>query len=342
MTPVRVGCIGLGFISEHAHLPALTALAEEGKIVFQAFCDMSGETLKTQAAIYKPQATYTDHHEMLDKEDLDAVYLCIPPAVHSDELLITADKDIALFVEKPQTLDLAQAAEFNAAIEKAGIVTQVGYVYRYEPSSEPTRELILQRTPRHAQIQNFYSGQPIRYWTSRYELCGGSFVENTIHSVDLLRYFLGDIDAVSAFYVESLPEERIEPMNLPHVYNVNYRFKERLTANASVSRVMSNVPYSKREILVISDDSIIEWTPTKVTENGEVVWEGETQARGAFFSQTRAFIEAVQAGDPSMPRSPYVPSINSLAAVLGANTSAENGGQLLLPDDLVAGTGTGK
>ena len=87
--------------------------------------------------------------------------------------------------------------------------------------------------------------------------------------------------------------------------------------------------------------SIIEWTPTKVTENGEVVWEGETQARGAFFSQTRAFIEAVQAGDPNMPRSPYVPSINSLAAVLGANTSAENGGQLLLLDDLVAGTGTG-
>jgi hypothetical protein len=42
-----------------------------------------------------------------------------------------------------------------------------------------------------------------------------------------------------------------------------------------------------------------------------------------------------------MPRSPYVPSINSLAAVLGANTSAENGGQLLLLDDLVAGTGTG-
>ena len=41
MTPVRVGCIGLGFISEHAHLPALAALAEEGKIVFQAFCDMT-------------------------------------------------------------------------------------------------------------------------------------------------------------------------------------------------------------------------------------------------------------------------------------------------------------
>ena len=339
MKPVRVVYIHLGWISDKAHLPALAALAEEGQVVFQAFCDKNEEALRAQAAIYKPLATYTDHHEMFDKEELDAVYLCIPPAVHRDELLIAAEEGIALFVEKPQTLDLKQAIAFNAAVEKAGIVSQVGYVYRYEPSSAPTRELIAKRTPRHAQIQNFYSGQPIRYWTSRYELCGGSFVENTIHSVDLLRYVLGDIEAVSAFYVESLPAERIEPMNLPHVYNVNYRFRQRLTANASVSRVMSNAPYSKREILVISDDSIIEWTPQQVKENGEIVWEAaaEPQARGAFFDQARAFIAAVQAQDPTLPLSPYVPSINTLAAVLGANASAESGGQLILLDALLAG-----
>ncbi len=336
MKPVRVGCIGLGWITQRAHLPALAALAEEGQVVFQAFCDQSEETLREQAAAYKPRSTYTDHHLMFAEQQLDAVYLCIPPTAHTDEVLIAADQGVALFVEKPQTLDLAQVAEFNAAIAKAGIVSQVGFVYRYEPASAPTLELVQKRTPRHAQIQNFYSGQPIRYWTSRYELCGGSFVENTIHSVDLLRYWLGDIEAVSAFYVESLPEERIEPMNLPHVYNVNYRFKERLTANASVSRVLSHVEYARREILVISDDSVIEWNPQQVRENGEVVWEADQapQSRGAFFAQARAFIAAVQADDPALPRSPYVPSLNSLAAVLGANASAERGGELVHLSDL--------
>ena len=336
MKPVRVGCIGLGWITQRAHLPALAALAEEGQVVFQAFCDKSEETLQQQVAAYKPRSIYTDHHRMFAEQQLDAVYLCIPPTAHTDEVLIAADQGVALFVEKPQTLDLAQVAEFNAAIAKAGIVSQVGFVYRYEPASAPTLELVQKRTPRHAQIQNFYSGQPIRYWTSRYELCGGSFVENTIHSVDLLRYFLGDIEAVSAFYVESLPEERIEPMNLPLVYNVNYRFKGRLTANASVSRVMNHADYARREILVISDDSIVEWNPQQVRENGEVVWEAKQapQARGAFFAQARAFIAAVQAGDPAMPRSPYVPSLNSLAAVLGANASAERGGERVLLSDL--------
>ncbi len=337
MKPVRVGCIGLGRITQLAHLPALAALAAEGRVVFQAFCDRSEETLRQQAAAYKPRSTYTDHHRMFEEQELDAVYLSIPPTEHSDEVLITAGKGIALFVEKPQSLDLAQAARFSAAVEKAGIVSQVGFVHRYEPAPAPARDLLRQRTPRHAQIQSFYSGKPQRYWTSRYELCGGSFVENTIHSVDLLRYFLGDIEAVSAFYLQSLPAERIEPMNLPLVYNVNYRFKRRLTANASVARVMNNVSYSRRRTLVVCDDSVIDWSPRQIRENGEVVWEApeEPRSEDAFQAQARAFIDAVGAGDPSLPRSPYAPSLNSLAAVLGANASAESGGKLVLLDDMV-------
>lgn len=336
MKPVRVGCIGLGLITKSAHLPALAALAEEGRVVLQAFCDRSEETLRQQAAAYKPRSTYTDHHRMFDEQELDAVYLSIPPTEHSDEVLIAAGKGVALFVEKPQSLDLAQAARFGAAVAEAGIVSQVGFVHRYEPASAPARDLLRQRTPRHAQIQSYYSGRPQRYWTSRYELCGGSFVENTIHRVDLLRYFFGDIEAVSAFYLQSLPAERIEPMNLPLVYNVNYRFRRRLTANASVARVMNNVPYSRRQVLVVCDDSIVDWSPRQIRENDKVVWEApeDPPPENAFHAQARAFIDAVRAGDASLPRSPYPASLNSLAAVLGANASAEAGGKLVLLDDL--------
>ena len=107
-------------------------------------------------------------------------------------------------------------------------------------------------------MQLLYGGKPIHYWTSRYELCGGSFVENTIHMVDLLRYFLGDIAAVSAFYVERKPGEGPEPMNLPHVYNVNDCFASGITANATISRVLTNVNVLRREVVIVSDDSLIE------------------------------------------------------------------------------------
>ena len=336
MKPIRLGFIGLGHITTRSHLPALAPLVEAGEVTLQAFCDINEETVKTQAATFSAQATYINHHEMLDKEDLDAVYLCIPPTLHTDEILIAADKGFAIFVEKPQTLDMAQAVQFDAAIQEAGTVSQVGFMSRYYPSAEEVRRRLQERTLRHALVQRLYSGSPIRYWTSRFELCGGSFVENTIHTVDLLRYFLGDIEAVSAFYVDRKPGEGPEPMNMPHVYNVNYRFTNGVTANVSVSRVLTNVSVSRQQIMLVSDDSLIEWSGQKVIENGETVWK-TAENHNAFALQAQAFVKAVRAGDASMMRSSYATSMNSLAAVLGANASAARGGELIRLEDFTAG-----
>ncbi len=336
MKPVRLGFIGLGHITTRSHLPALAPLIEAGEATLQAFCDVNEETAKTQAAIFGAQTTYTDHHKMCDKEDLDAIYLCIPPTLHTDEILIAADKGVAIFVEKPQTLDMAQAVRFNTAIQDAGVVSQVGFMSRYYPTAEEVCRRLQGCTLRHVLVQRLYSGKPIRYWTSRFELCGGSFVENTIHTVDLLRYFLGDIETLSAFYVERKPGEGPEPMNLPHVYNVNYRFASGVTANVSVSRVLTNVSVSRQEVMLVSDDSLIEWSGQKVVENGETVWE-TTENVNPFALQARAFIQAVQSSDTSMMRSSYASSMNSLAAVLGANASAARGGELIQLEDFTAG-----
>ena len=160
------------------------------------------------------------------------------------------------------------------------------------------------------------------------DLCGGTFVENTIHYVDLLRYFFGDIATVSAFYVDRNPGEGPAPMDLPHVYNVNLMFESGVTANATTSRVLTNVSVSRREILVVSDDSMITWNTSQATENDEPVGKAET-GDVAFEKQARAFIEAVREKDPEKVKSPYRDGLNSLAAVLGANESAANGGTVV-------------
>ncbi len=335
MKPVRLGFVGLGYITVQAHLPALQPLAEAGEVVLQAFCDVNEETGKAQADTFGAQAVYTDHHDMFVREELDAVYVCLPPTLHTDEITTAVEGGVHVFVEKPQSLDIGQAAGFARAIKKTGVVSQVGFMSRYYPSAEFTRQLLTDRIPRHAQLQMFYSGSHIRYWTSRYELSGGSFVENTVHLVDLLRYFLGDIDEVSAFYFERQPGEGPEPINMPHVYDVNYRFASGVVANATTSRVLTNVKASRREVVIVSDDSLIEWSTGKVVENGETVWEAEGNDN-AFVLQAHAFVEAVRAKDTKAMRSPYTGSLNSLAAVLGANASAEQGGRVIDLGDFAA------
>ena len=336
MKPIRLGIIGLGHITRYAHLPPLAQMVESGEVVLQAFCDVDETAVAEQGKEWGAQAIYTDHRAMFDQEDLDGVYVCLPPTLHTDAELIAAEKGIALFVEKPQSLDMAQAVSFGEAIDKSGIVSQVGFMSRYYPSSECVVDMLADRTTRHAQVQLWYSGKHIRYWTSRMALCGGSFVENTVHMVDLLRFFLGDIESVSAFYFDRAPDEGPEPINMPHVYNVNYRFKSGAVANALTSRVLTHVSHSRREVTVVADDALVEWSSNCVNLNGEAVatWEDRPNA---FAIQARAFVDAVAKNDPTLTRSPYDQALNSLAAVLGANASAERGGEPVLLDDLVSG-----
>ena len=338
MTAARLGLVGLGHITVNAHLPPLAGLADKGLVTLQAFCDVDGETAARHARTFGANAVYTDHREMFEKENLDGVYICIPPTLHTDAELIAAERGIPLMVEKPQTLDIAQAVRFSEAVRKSGVPSQVGFMSRYYTTAAFMRDRISERTPRHALVQLLYSGRHIRYWTSRFELCGGSFVENTIHMVDLLRFFLGDITEVSAFYFYRKPGEGPEPINLPHVYDVNYRFESGVVASVTTSRVLTNVNASRREVLVVCDDSLMEWSAEKVVENGETVFESPV-ADNAFASQAREFVNAIRSGDASGLRNGYPQALNSLAAVLGANASASRGGTLIRLDEFVAGDG---
>lgn len=337
--PVRVGVIGTGRILRRAHLPTLVELWRGGQVVLPAFCDVDRRAAEAAAEGLPGASIYTDHHEMLAKERLDAIYLCIPPTAHTDVELIAAQQGIALFVEKPQSLCMAQACSYDRAIRASGILSQVGFNFRYHPSVKVARDLLARRTPRNAIVQLLSNQDFPRYWTGRYELCGGTFVENTIHSVDLVRVFLGDIEAVSAFYVWRKPGEGPDWVNTPHVYNVNYRFTNGSTCNVTLSRVLQGTDIRHNEVRIVADGALIEWSPERVVENGKTVWEADTPTSGyaTHAAEDRAFVEAVRTGNAGLLHSPYSDALNSLAAVLGANISAERGGELVRLEDVVAG-----
>jgi len=99
---------------------------------------------------------------------------------------------------------------------------------------------------------------------------------------------------------------------------------------------LTDVNYSRREVTVVADDALFEWTAQNVVLNGEEVaaWDSRPNA---FAFQAEAFVDAIRKGDRTAMRSSYGDALNSLAAVLGANASAERGGELVLLEDMIAG-----
>ena len=106
---VRVGFVGTGGIATEFHLPALKEI--EG-VEITALCDVAKERAEEAATAFGGRV-YGDHRRMLDEEDLDALFVCLPPFAHTDAELIAAQKKIHLFVEKPIALDMEQGIEMQ-------------------------------------------------------------------------------------------------------------------------------------------------------------------------------------------------------------------------------------
>jgi predicted dehydrogenase len=76
---IRIGCIGCG---GHAitYLQPCLAISESFELI--AVCDLDAAKAEQSARRFGWQHWYSNWHTMLEQEQLDAVVVCAPPAVH--------------------------------------------------------------------------------------------------------------------------------------------------------------------------------------------------------------------------------------------------------------------
>jgi predicted dehydrogenase len=191
---MNVGFIGAGSIAQ-VHLQNLDLF--DGVSV-TALCDVDEQQAERVASARPDETeTFTDHEAFLDETGLDAVFVAIPPTAHTDQVSMVAERGIDLFVEKPLPLDGDRARKFRDAIDDAGVLSQVGYMFRYAPLVERAKDIVEDRTLSLVE-GHWLSGVPGADWWRRKDLSGGQVVATTTHVYDLARYFGGEAVTVSA------------------------------------------------------------------------------------------------------------------------------------------------
>jgi predicted dehydrogenase len=191
---LRVGVVGVGGMgSAHAN-----ALKKVESAQFAAVCDARPEA--AQAAAEKSGvSSFTETGPVL--EAVDAVVVATPPAFHRPVVEAAARAGKHVFCEKPLSTDLADADAMIAACDAAGVVFQHGFVLRFYPVHELARQMVDDGVIGDlVYIEGDYAGPyrgPRERPTSWYGSLGG-LLENGIHKVDLLNWFGGELQSVSA------------------------------------------------------------------------------------------------------------------------------------------------
>jgi myo-inositol 2-dehydrogenase / D-chiro-inositol 1-dehydrogenase len=312
---VRVGFIGCGGIAQ-GHLRALN---EHPHARVAAVCDVNPEAVG-RAAEKTGAEPYADFRAMLARDDLDAAYLCLPPFAHGEIDLAVIERGLPFFVQKPVALDLKTAGAIAAAARRKGLLTCVGYQLRYSGSTEAAREALAGRT---IGLANGYywcgSGRSTGHWLIQRSKSGGQLVEQATHTIDMLRYLIGEVQSVYA-----LQDRRIlTDTDCPDVNALALRFESGAVGTFTATWALHGRDWSQANICEVTfDDSRLHWTPGKVVLHQAGAPREEQRPDGSIDA---AFVDAVRLNDPSLIRSNYDDAVRTLAVTLAADESARTG-----------------
>lgn len=309
--------IGVGRMA-HVHVGHIRALDPSAQIA--AVFSRTEEHARAAAAEWGAQAHYTDYHALLDRETLDAVYVCTPTFAHAAIGLACAARDLPIFVEKPLDLDLETAQALVDAVEERGLVNVVAFHWRYTPTYRKALELIGDEPVALVNLRWYWTRPPIA-WMWKRQKAGGQIVDQNIHLVDASRGLAGEITQVYAAYNQRQVNFEPEFDNWDG-YAVTLRYAGGAVGTCSGTYAL----YPEIQIGPVADfalhDRLVRLTPQAVfeyTPDGMQTWE----LREPFhLGVNRAFLDAVKRGDGHGLTTQMREGLRSTAAVLAANHAA--------------------
>lgn len=201
MEKVKVGVVGLGWISQVVHLPILSKLPE---VELAAVCDRDRAKAKWVGEKFDVKRTYTDIDQMLANENLDAVIVATSTDAHRDVTIASLRAGCDVLVEKPIARQYSEAVAMADAAREHKRKLMVGMNHRFRPDTMLLKSFIEGKEigrMLYAKCGWLRKRSTDGTWATQKEKSGGGvFVDLGIPMLDLAFWLMGypDVHRVSA------------------------------------------------------------------------------------------------------------------------------------------------
>ena len=211
---IRVGTIGASF-ARQAYLPALKTIDDVALVAIASARLASAQAAAESFAI---PHVYDDWQRMLDEHQFDLVCIATPTLYHAPMTLAALRAGAHVLCEKPMAMSRDESAGMLETAESLNRLHIIGHELRFNPNRRRIKSLIESGyigEVRHANIVNISgawgdpAARPAGDWWSREDMGGGRLGASGSHMIDLLRFWLGDIAAVSG-QVATMIDERLD------------------------------------------------------------------------------------------------------------------------------------
>ena len=326
MGKCRIGLVGAGNVAQR-HARVLTGF-DDVEVVGVADVLPAAARRLTERHGGRP---FTDVAELLG-EDLDAVYVCVPPFAHGPAEEAVIEARLPMFVEKPLALDLDRVRQIAARVTDRQVLTAVGHHWRYLPAMDRARDLLADRPVRLVAGAWLDKVPPVPWWARR-DGSGGPVIEQAAHLLDAMRLLAGEVTEVHAYGNGTPPP--VPGADVDGVTAAVLRFSAGAVGTLSSSCVLGWK--HRARVQVLADGLAL-----AVGEEGLVVRDGATErcfpadAETARIAVDRAFVDAVRGiGDDI--RAPYPEALETHRLACAVARSAATGQSVRLDTASAAG-----
>jgi myo-inositol 2-dehydrogenase/D-chiro-inositol 1-dehydrogenase len=189
---VRIGSVGLGRLGlQHAENIA-NRIQHAG---LTALCDVDGAKLKEAADRLAVPHRFTSFEELIACDEVDAVVLVSPSALHTKQIAAALAAGKHVFSEKPLGVTVAECREAEKAVEAhPGLVFMLGFMRRFDESYQYAHKKAAAGEIGEPVLFRSYSQDPEKFISGAIAFAphsGGQFLDMAVHDIDLARWFTG-------------------------------------------------------------------------------------------------------------------------------------------------------
>jgi predicted dehydrogenase len=188
---IAIGVIGCGRLARAVHLPNLARLPGARVI---ALADVDATQL-SEAGAWAPRARrLADYPRLLEMAELDAVLVCVPPALHADVAIAALEAGKHVYLEKPLATTLEDGRRICEAWRRSGRVGMVGFNYRFNRQYRQAQiHLASGRIGPAVAVRSVFAASPkwLPQWKRSLSTGGGALLDLASHEIDLVRFVLG-------------------------------------------------------------------------------------------------------------------------------------------------------
>ncbi len=265
---IKCAIIGVGHIGRlYAEL-----VAENANFDLIAVCDINLAVAEEMAVLHNCMH-YQAFSVLVERELLDAVFICVPPVFHMELVASCLRHNINVLCEKPLVMNSAEGMELLRLSHLSSAVFALSTKFRYVPSVTKAKKYIedgvigrvISIDINFSSIADFSSR-----WYSNIDVSGGGVLfDNGTHAIDLMHYFLDEVGVI-----DFCEFERQDGLGVESTATVKLQFSRAIKGKISLSWSKAGLPFyltiqgekgcihlgwKKSRLLVGQSDDVIEF-----------------------------------------------------------------------------------